>query len=168
MGVSDNELHRIVPTAIVYRDGKFLILKRSEDKKVYPGRWTVPGGGVEVTDYADTPKTSEDGWYYQVEKSLRREIREETGLEASRLHYLLDMVFIRPDKVPVLVLSYYGEAAPGEVTLDGDSSDFAWVTHEEAKEYDLLPGLLEEIEMVDRILAGADPSTVKFPVPERV
>lgn len=163
MDVPDNELHRIVPTAILHRDGKYLVLKRSPYKKVYPGRWTVPGGGVEVTDYKDTPKTSEDGWYYQVAKSLRREIKEETGLAVGELTYLLDMVFIRPDNIPVLVLSYYGPAEPGEVTLDEDSSEYAWVSYEDAKNYDLLPGILEEIEMVDKLLAGADPSQVRFP-----
>ena len=55
MEVQNVELHRVVATAIIYRDGKYLIVKRSPNKKVFPGRWTVPGGGLEVTDYIDTP-----------------------------------------------------------------------------------------------------------------
>jgi len=39
---------------------------------------------------------------------------------------------------------------------------YAWVTHEEAKSYDLLDGILAEIEMVDKLLKGEDPRTVTF------
>jgi hypothetical protein len=35
---------------------------------------------------------------------------------------------------------------------DGDTIDLAWVTLEEAKGYDLIDGILGEIEMVDKIL----------------
>lgn len=165
--LSDNELHRIAPTAIIYRLGEstteYLILKRSMSKKVYPGRWTVPGGGVEVTDYTSRPKTTEDGWYYAVEHSLQREIAEETGVTVGTLQYLLNMTFIRPDDIPVLVLSYYGPYISGDVVLDADSDDHAWVTATEAHDYDLLPGIVEEIEMVEQILAGAAPDTVRFP-----
>ena len=166
MGVPANELHRIVPTAIIYRDDeevrKYLILKRSPDKKVYPGRWTVLGGGVETGDYVDSPKDSEDGWYYTVEKTLQREIAEEAGVEVAGLRYLLDMTFVRPDNVPVLVLSYYGRYVSGEVKLDEDSIEFAWVTQAEARDYDLLPGIAEEIDMVEQLVDGADPAEVRF------
>ncbi len=175
MEVADNELHRIAPTAIIYRHPvtadpggagstpEYLILKRSPHKKVYPDRWTVPGGGIEVSDYVDSPKTTEDGWYYQVEKSLRREISEETGLRVGPLTYLLNMTFIRPDGIPVLVLSYYGPYQSGEVQLDDDSVEYAWVSAKAAAGYDLLPGIVEELEMIDLLLAGTDPASVTFP-----
>jgi len=89
------ELHRICSTAIIHKDGKYLIVKRSPNKKVFPNRWTVPGGGLEVADYIDTPKTTPDAWYYAIENSLKREVEEEVGLEVGKLNYLLDLVFIR-------------------------------------------------------------------------
>ena len=46
--------------------------------------------------------------------------------------------------------------------LDDDAVDYAWVTYEEAREYDLIDGILAEIEMVDKILKGEDPRTVSF------
>jgi isopentenyldiphosphate isomerase len=60
MEIQNVELHRIVSTAIIYKDGKYLIVKRSPDKKVFPGKWTVPGGGLETTDYINTKKTTKE------------------------------------------------------------------------------------------------------------
>jgi 8-oxo-dGTP pyrophosphatase MutT (NUDIX family) len=152
--IPNQEAHRIASTAIIHHEGKYLILKRSPHKKVFPGKWTVPGGGLETDDYTKTEKTTSDHWYYSIEKSLRREIKEECGLETGRMSYLLDMAFIRPDGIPVIVLSFYGPYVSGDVVLDDDSVEYAWVSAEEAREYDLIEGIAEEIDMVDRILKG--------------
>lgn len=153
----DKELHRIAITGIIYNDeGKYLVTKRSLEKKAFPGRWTVPGGGINTDDYTSTePTTSEGQWYNVVEKTLRREILEEVGVEIERPEYLLDLTFIRPDNIPVLVLSYMCKYASGDVVIDndgGDTIDFAWATLEELRSYDLIPGILEEVEMVQEIL----------------
>lgn len=154
MSISDKELHRIVSTAIIHKDGRYLILRRSLEKKVFPGKWTVPGGGLEIDDYINTPKTTNDHWYFAIENSLRREIKEECNLEVGKINYLCDMAFIRPDNVPVVILSFYCPYKSGEVILNEEDIDYAWVDVEEAKGYDLVEGLLSEIKIVDKILKG--------------
>jgi len=163
MEIQNKELHRVTSTAIIYQDNKFLITKRSPQKKAFPNKWTVPGGGLETDDYVNSPqKTSAGQWYFAIENSLRREIKEEVNLEVGKLKYLLDLTFVRPDGVPCIVLSYYGAYKSGEIKLDEDSVEYAWVTYEEAKDYDLIDGILEEIEMVDRILKGEDENCVCY------
>jgi nucleoside triphosphatase len=154
MEIQHKELHRIVITAIIYNDeGKYLITRRSLEKKAFPGQWTVPGGGLEIDDYINTPPTHGQGqWYNALENTLRREVREEVNLEIGKPEYLLDLTFIRPDGIPVLVLSYYAKYLSGDVVLDEDNIDHAWVTYEEAKGYDLIDGIIDEIEMVEKIL----------------
>lgn len=153
MEIKDKELHRISSTAIIVKDSKYLITKRSPDKKAFPGKWTVPGGGLETDDYVNNPPTTSAGlWYFALADSLKREIKEETNLEVGELKYLLDITFVRPDNIPVLILSFYCDYKSGEVKLDSDSVDYAWVTLEEAKNYDLIDGIWEEIRMVDEIL----------------
>jgi 8-oxo-dGTP diphosphatase len=153
----NKELHRIAITGIIYNDeGKYLVTRRSLTKKAFPGMWTVPGGGINIDDYVNTtPTTSAGQWYNVVEMTLRREIKEEVNVEIEKPEYLLDLTFIRPDSVPVLVLSYMCKYASGEVKIDGDAADTIdakWATLEELKSYDLIDGILEEIEMVDKIL----------------
>lgn len=152
MEIKDKELHRVTSTAIIHKDGKYLLIQRSLSKKAFPGKWTVPGGGLEVDDYINLPSSGAGQWYHAVEISLRREIKEETGLEVDALNYLVDIAFIRPDGIPVVILSYWTNYRSGEVKLDEDSINYAWVTLDEAKSYDLIEGVLEEIKMVDNIL----------------
>ncbi len=162
MKIENQELHRVASTAIIYKDNKYLILKRSLKKKAFPGMWTVPGGGLETDDYTNTPKTTKDHWYFAIEKSLRREIKEECNLEVGKFKYLLDIVFIRPDGVPAIVLSFYCPYKSGGIKLDEDSIDYAWVTYEEAKKYNLIDGILEEIEMVEKIKNGEDEENIEY------
>lgn len=164
--IKNRELHRIVSTAIIHRDGTYLITRRSLSKKAFPGQWTVPGGGMEIDDYIVTPPTTQsqgnDIWYFALEQSLRREIQEEVDVEVGKLEYLLDLTFIRRDNIPVLTFSFYTPWASGGVKLNDESIDHAWVTAEEAKTYDLIAGIAQEIEMVDCILNGRNPKNVKF------
>jgi len=155
MDIQDRELHRIAITAIIYNDqGQYLVTKRSPNKKVWPNKWTVPGGGLEVDDYINDPVSTKDGkqWYYAIEKALRREVKEEVNLEIEKPQYLLDLAFISPQGVPSIVLSYYASYKSGDVELDDDATEYRWVTLAEAKDLDMIDGIWEEIELVDKII----------------
>ena len=150
----NKELHRITTTALVYKpDYTYLITKRALHKKVMPGKWTIPGGGLSMDDYVNTPSSTEGAkqWYGAVQISLRREIKEEVNLEIGKPELLIDLTFIRPDGVPVVCFSYYAPYVSGEVKLDEDATEFAWVTLEEAKNYDLIDGIWDEIRQVEEI-----------------
>lgn len=160
--IKNRELHRIVTTAIIYKSGKFLITKRSLDKKVFPGKWTVPGGGLEIDDYVNTPPTIGDAWYFSLSNTLKREIKEEVGLGVGKINYLLDITFIRPDNIPVLVLSFYAPWKKGRVKLNSESMDFAWITAKETINYDFIEGIGSEIRRVDALLKGRDPNRIRI------
>ena len=160
--IINKELHRIVVSAIIVKDGKFLITKRSPNKKMFSSLWTVPGGGLETDDYVNTPKTNSDCWYFALEKSLQREVMEEAGVEIGKINYLLDLAFIKPDGTPVITLSFYCNWKSGEVKLNEESTDYAWVSLEEAKGYKFCPGLLGELEMVDKIIRGESISDIIY------
>lgn len=148
-----NELHRIATTCIIYnKEGRFLLIHRGPNTKAHQNKWAVPGGGLEVSDYINTPPDHGSGWHKSIEKALIREIKEEVGLEIGIPQYLLNLTFIRPDGIPVLVMSYYAEYISGDVVLDEDTVDYAWLSCEEALACDLIPGVGNEIQLVDRLL----------------
>lgn len=95
-------------------------------------------------------------------ESLKREVKEEVNLEIKNIRYLTDMTFIRPDGIPVVCLSYFADYKSGKVKLDDDAVDFVWVSAKEAKDYELIEGIYEEIVMADKIIKGKDPLKVKF------
>jgi len=146
------KLHRITATAIIVKDRKYLITKRSPNEKVFPNKWHVPGGGIETEDYIHSKKNKDNQWYLAIETSLRREIMEEVNLEMKKLNYLLDLAFIRPDGIPVIVLSYWAYYKSGKIKLDEENVEYQWVTLKQAKNYDLIDGIWEEIQMMDKII----------------
>jgi len=160
--IINKELHRIVVTAIVIKDRKYLITKRSPHKKAFPSLWTVPGGGLETDDYINTKKTNSDCWYFALTKTLQREVKEEVGLEIEKIQYLLDLASIRPDGIPVVTLSFYCNWKAGEVKLNEESVDYKWVSFAEAKNYDFISGILGELDMVDKITKGKNLNNIKF------
>ena len=148
--MSDNK-HLIAVTGIIVKEDKYLITKRSPNKRLFPNMWTVPGGNLEVTDYIDEKKDTSQHWYNVLERVLKREIKEEVGLVIKDIKYLTSMTMIAGEN-PLLIVSLFADHLEGEVILNEESVDYAWVSLEEAKEYDLIEGIYEELEMLDELL----------------
>ncbi len=146
----NENLHEVVVTAIVVKNGKYLITRRAAGKKRFPGLWTVPGGKLEPRDYVELPKDTEHYWYNVLERTLRREVKEEVGIEIEDIEYLTSLATVHKDGTPSLVISCVAAHAGGEVALDPAESDaFAWVTLAEAKEYELIDGIYDELAMAE-------------------
>jgi len=59
-----NLIHYVTVTGILVNpQGKYLIAKRADWEKAFPGKWTVPGGKLEVLDYALKEKDTKEHWY---------------------------------------------------------------------------------------------------------
>lgn len=153
--MADTELFEVVITAMIHRDGKFLITRRSATKKRFPKRWTVPGGKLETADFTSLPKDTAEYWYNVLERTLRREIVEEVGIEIKHIEYVTSLATVHADGAPSLVISCLAEYDSGTVKLQADETDQeAWVTVEEARDYDLIDGILDELIMADEQRRG--------------
>ncbi len=148
-------LHEVAITAIIVKNEKYLITRRSLNKKRFPGMWTVPGGKLETDDYINLPKDTTNYWYNVLEKVLRREVKEEVGLEISNIVYVTSLATIHGDGNPSLVISCLADYQLGEVILKPDEADdFRWVTLKEAKNYQLIDGILDELVMAENQRKG--------------
>lgn len=146
--------HYIVVTGIIIKDNKYLITKRSEKEKAFPNQWTVPGGKLEMKDYTKRPKDTSAHWYNIFEDLLKREVKEEVNLNIKNIKYLTSLSYIRDDGIPTIIISLFADYESGEVKLESSLTEYKWVTLQEAKNYDLIEGIYEELEMLDRILNG--------------
>lgn len=149
----EDKLFYFVANAIIYRDSdqRCLILKRSEQEKVHPGKYAVPGGKLEWKDLPITNPTRINGDVFDFENALedllRRESVEEAGVEIHNdIYYINSIAYIRPDGIPVMMEKFAVKYKAGEIILEeGAFTDFAWVNKEEVKKYDCIEGIPEEI-----------------------
>lgn len=148
-------LHEVAITAIIIKDGKYLITRRSPNKKRFPGMWTVPGGRLEAKDYLALPKDTEFYWYNVLERVLVREVMEEVGLTIKNVQYLTSLATVHKDGSPSIVISCIADYEGGDVILQKEEADeFAWVSTEESKNYPLIDGIFEEFVQIDNWKAG--------------
>ena len=152
---SSKLLHEIIITAIIVKDNKYLITRRSANKKRFPGLWTVPGGHLEIDDYINLPKDTQHYWYNVLERTLKREVMEEVSLTIVNIEYVTSLATINDDGSPSLIISCLADYTVGEVILQPEETDsFAWVSLEEAKKYQLIDGIYEELILADKKRRG--------------
>jgi 8-oxo-dGTP diphosphatase len=148
-------LHEVAITAIIIKEGKYLITRRSPNKKRFPGMWTVPGGKMETSDYLQLPKDTEHYWYNVLERTLKREVKEEVGIDINNIEYVTSLATVHADGSPSLVISCVADYVSGEIKLQPEESDqFAWVDLEEAKNYQLIDGIYDELVMTEQKRQG--------------
>lgn len=148
-------LHEVAITAIIVKDGKYLVIRRSKEKRRFPGMWTVPGGKLETKDYLDMPKDTEHYWYNVLERTLKREVKEEVDLDIKNIEYVTSLATVHADGAPSLVISCLADWESGEVMLqEGETDKFAWVNLKEAKDYELIDGIYDELVMADNQRQG--------------
>jgi len=151
-----NKAHYVVVTGIIIKDGKYLIAKRAPTEKAFPNLWTVPGGKLGLKEYSSRQKDTSSHWYNIFEDLLRREVREETGLAVKNIRYLTSLSYVRDDGIPTIIVSLFADYDQGEILLSSELTEHVWVSLEEAKKYELIEGIYEELEMLDRYLKGEE------------
>jgi 8-oxo-dGTP diphosphatase len=152
MEYDPKKLHYIVVTGIIVRNGKYLITKRAEWEKAFPNKWTVPGGKLETDDYLNRDKDTKEHWYNVFEDLLRREVKEEVSLEIENMGYVTSMVYMRPDGIPCIIVSLFADSKSGEIELCNALTEYAWVDLEQAKNYDLIEGIYDELIILDNFI----------------
>jgi nucleoside triphosphatase len=112
-------------------DGRILICKMPIGRGVFPGQWGLPGGGVEPGEY--------------LEQALRREVREELGIDLDHVQPLHFKEAVRlkhrgsDESVPVhmVYLLFRCTAASTDVSLNDEFVEFAWALPSDLLKYDL-------------------------------
>ena len=117
-------IHAVV--GIIKKEDKILISKRPSDKS-YAGYWEFPGGKIEAHETAEV--------------ALKRELREELGIELEFAIPLLDYLYDYPDyrlQLAVWKVNHYlGEP------YEKEGQNLLWVLSSELSRYQFLPASVE-------------------------
>ena len=124
---------KVALKAIIQKDGKILVLKRSCKEDVFAELWDIPGGKIEYGE-----KTI-DG--------IKREVFEETGLDVEIEFRPWSLwSFMTPAKerqtVGITLLAKY---LGGEVKLSNEHTDYKWIYPSEFANMSADPSLKNEI-----------------------
>ena len=134
----------VVAAALIEKDGRILIAKRKEGWR-HAGKWEFPGGTVEQNE---TP-----------EACLRRELREELGIEAEVGESYCEVTHAY-SYATIQLLVYRARHVSGEFTLV-DHDEMRWVLPADLSQYEFPEADNPVVERLQRAYAGSEPRTVK-------
>jgi 8-oxo-dGTP diphosphatase len=140
--VSNTNQDRRYPTrpflgvgALIFEGNTILLVERA--KQPLQGYWSVPGGIVEAGE--------------KLEDAVRREVREETGLEIEPLEMFEIFERIMPDaegrpEYHYVLIDYLCRVLGGQLAAASDVSCAVWVREQDLGKYMVTEGTLAVVE----------------------
>lgn len=120
---------------IPVHDGKILLAKRTEDRRLYPGYWDVINGFLD-------DNTS-------IEEKAAEELQEEAGIAPADINSCkrghMNVIEDPEYRKTWLIMPVLTEVKTDKFTLDWEATEAAWFTPEEVAQKELIPGTLEII-----------------------
>jgi 8-oxo-dGTP diphosphatase len=111
-------------SGLIVRDGKVLLIRRG--KEPYKDRWSLPGGGIERGE--------------RVRDTVRREVKEESGLEVE-----VGLVAgYREEILPedhYIIIAFHCEVTGGDLRAGDDAAEVEFVDPSEIYRRRTTPGL---------------------------
>ena len=123
--------------AVIVCNGRILLEKRKGEPG--KGKWSIPGGLVELGERA--------------EQTVIREVREETNLEVENpeLIDVVDSITFDEDgriKYHFVIIDYFVKLKGGTVKAADDAAELKWVPFSEVEKYDLTRTFKEFFERI--------------------
>jgi len=111
---------------VVIHEGRALLIKRGSEP--LKNQWSIPGGTLELGE--------------SIQEGVRRELREETGIEVrvGELIEVFDRIFrdaAGEIQYHFVIVDYLCEKISGEASPASDVTDTAWVREEDLWNYKL-------------------------------
>ncbi|MGE5540912.1 MAG: NUDIX hydrolase [Bacillota bacterium] len=129
--------------AAIYRDDTWLMIIRGSGVSHAANTLSMPGGTVEVSDSNQNV----------LEEALRREVREEVGVEIDDLQYLESKHFVTDKGERVLDVVFLCQYDSGEATAASPEEvvDVAWMSIDEIRTHPKVPlWIIQSMEAAEK------------------
>ena len=126
--------------AVIVKDGKLLVTRRAHEREHAGGEWELLSGRVNQNE--------------SLEDAVRREVKEEVGLEVEVLQPINTFHFYRgPDKVEHQGVSFLCKYLGGEVVLDTtEQIAYKWATPDAALQLITDKGIQSSIQKISKFV----------------
>ena len=123
--------------AVVWKDGKILLVKRGKEPN--KGKWTVPGGVVELGE--------------TLREAVKREVKEECSIDIEVGEVAEALESIERDeqgraRYHFIIIDFKASYRGGEIKAASDAEECRWVSPEEIGELEVTPGLIKVLGKV--------------------
>ncbi|BBN99800.1 NUDIX hydrolase [Sporolactobacillus terrae] len=129
--------------AAINKNGKWLIIRRSEKEKHAAGLLSLVGGKVDQTDRSENV----------LENALKRELAEELNIKVFEFSYVKSESFVAGSGGMVIDIVFFCHYKSGELKAmsQDEVADIYWMTTKEVLEHPKAPDYLKaQIEAVDQ------------------
>tara|TARA_Y100000310_G_C20577526_1_gene761193 strand:+ start:768 stop:1172 length:405 start_codon:yes stop_codon:yes gene_type:complete len=123
--------------AVIFKDNKVLIVKKNDNEDVNPNTFDIPGGRLE---FGEKPVDS-----------LKREVREEVGLEVDVIRPSRVWSLVKDDKFQLVGVTFLCRYTSGNVALGDEHNSYIWVDMNDYEKNNLSPWIGEEISAAKEI-----------------
>ena len=119
---------------------KFLLLKRAEDAKIYPGIWQMITGTIESHEHT--------------KDTLLRELKEETGLIPQKIFSIprINTFYLAISDKICMSPVFLSIVNSTEVIISNEHSVYKWSGYEEAVKLIHWPNQVESLEIIKKYL----------------
>ena len=129
--------------ALIFKDNRILLIKRGQEPS--KGKWTVPGGLVELGE--------------RLSETVQREIYEECNIRIRVLDRLGIFEFIETDqqkdvRFHYIVIDYLADYVAGELKAGSDIDEARWVELDKTDELDITDSIKPLIQKAIAIRQG--------------
>lgn len=129
---------RAIVGGLVFNAENKFFLMRSSGK--YGSQWIIPGGKI---DFGES-----------MLEALRRELREETGLELELIEFCGVRELLEPERHFVFLEFRARAKSPYKVTLNEEATEWGWFTHDDLAQISVAAPTLALIQEHGRPPAG--------------
>lgn len=126
----------IAVKAVIFKQDKVFIIKKSSSEDVAPNTWDLPGGRV---SFGEEPK-----------KALEREVKEETGFEVKVLQHYRVWNYVKKD-FHLFGITFICEYIKGKEKLSDEHVEHKWISRKDIKNLKVPKWFKEELEEAFKI-----------------
>jgi len=123
---------------------KFLLLKRSDDAKIYPGIWQMITGTIESHEHT--------------KDTLLRELEEETGLKPVKIYSIprVNTFYLAVSDKICMSPVFLAIVETDEIRISEEHSEYKWATYELSRDMIHWPNQVDSLDIIKRYLDDRD------------